>query len=85
MKRFFIYYRGSRVPNPGAIKTEALIVTRPDIIKSWLRRSLRILVAPVPTRYKVQSRSLNWISSELTDIRKNTPETHKKGSSVRLK
>lgn len=53
MNRFFIYYRGSRIPSPSAIKTEALIVNRPDIIKLWLRRSLRILVGPVPTRYKV--------------------------------
>ena len=79
MNRFFIYYRGSRVPSPGAIKTEALIVTRPDNMKVWLRRSLRILVEPVPIRYKVRSRSLNWICSELTDIRKSTLETHKKG------
>lgn len=78
MNRFFINYRGSRIPSPGAIKTEALIVTRPDNMKLWLRRSLRILVEPVPIRYKGQSRSLNWICRELTGIRKSTPETQER-------
>jgi hypothetical protein len=55
-------------------------VTRPDNMKLSLRRSLRILVVQVPTRCKAQSRSLDLVSSKLTDSRKSTPETHKKGS-----
>lgn len=55
-------------------------MTSSDNMKLWLRRSLRILVVPAPC--KAQSRSLNLISSELTDSRKSTPKLTRKGLST---